>query len=260
MTERRIEVEAEVRAERERVWEAWADPAEIARWFVDEARGRLDRDDAVTWIWRDFGLEVRSRVARIEPGRRFVLHTPLPDGGVRVLDVELTSAEGGKTRIRVVETGFGSDAEAEGSADGWPAALGVLGHYLERGSGSERNTFLLVAPTDLAPAETRRALRTADGLSEWLTLSGEFRAEGEPFRLELVSGGTITGVVLATTPSNAAVTWHEIDGTLELMGFEAPGGGRFLGLRASSWGDPPRPLDRERAELQAALDRLTTPA
>jgi hypothetical protein len=164
------------------------------------------------------------------------------------------------TRIRVVESGFDSDAEADGAADGWPVALAVLGRYLTRHAGSARQGFLLLAPTTLTPETARRALRSPDGLSEWLTVSGGLGAEGEPFRLELAAGGTITGIVLAATPSNVAVTWDEIGGVLELMAFEASDGSRFLGLRASSWVDPLRPLDREKAELQAALDRLSRPA
>ena len=259
MEDRRVEAEATVEATPERVWEAWASPRHIARWFVDEAKGTIGRSRSVTWIWREFGLEVVYEVVEVEPRKRLVLRASMPDGRAHEIETTLVAEDGGRTTIRVVQSGFEpgeeGDEAAEAGRSGWVLALAVMREYVEKHWGEERGGLLLMRPTRIALTELRRLLRTEAGLSLWLTRAGALREEGSAVALRLRGGGEITGRVLRVTRDEAAVSWEEVNGVLELKTF--PGDrGRTAALRVTCWGDPPASLEREQRALEAALDRL----
>lgn len=50
-----VEKEIAIDATPKEVWEAWAEPEGIARWFVDRAEGRMEAEATVTWIFETFG-------------------------------------------------------------------------------------------------------------------------------------------------------------------------------------------------------------
>lgn len=260
MGDRNIEVEAVVGAPAERVWRAWTSPDHLARWFVDEAKGRIGKDRKVTWIWKEFGLEVEYEVVEVEAGRRIVLRAAAPGGGTHTVETTFLESAPGRTTIRVVQSGFEpapeGDDDAEAARSGWALATAVLGEYVENHWNEKRNGLLAMRPTRLSTDDLRHLLRSESGLSRWLTRSGSVGKEGDPVRLRLRRGGELTGRVLRRTRDEAAITWEEIGGVLELKGF--PGaGGRVAALRVTCWGDPPASLERERESLSGAMDRLT---
>ena len=59
---RQLVVEMRTRATPEEVYEAWANPEEIARWFVDKARGSDEVGSTFTWIFEKFGYEIPYEV------------------------------------------------------------------------------------------------------------------------------------------------------------------------------------------------------
>lgn len=259
MEDRLVEAEATVEATPERVWEAWASPKHIARWFVDEAKGTIGRSRSVTWIWREFGLEVIYDVVEVEARERLVLRTSMPDGPAHELVITVAPEDGERTKIHVTQSGFEpgeeGDEAAEAGRSGWVLALAIMREYVERHWGEERGGLLLMRPTRIALAELRRLLRTEAGLSLWLTRAGAVREEGSPVALRLRGGGEITGRVLRVTRDEAAVSWEEVNGVLELKTF--PGDrGRTAALRVTCWGNPPASLERERRTLDTALERL----
>lgn len=254
MSDERLEVDIDIQAPPDRVWEAWADPVRLASWFVDKARGRVGESESVTWIWEEFGLEVEYEVAEVEPGRRFELRAWGP-GGVRATETVLVGEAGGTTRVRVMETGFG-DAEAEGIESGWQLALAALKVYVEEYYDRAGRSVLVMAGTGAGPERVRGMHRTAEGLARWLGIGGPLPEAGAPVALVDPDGVRITGRVLRHTTTETSLRWQEIAGVLELKQFPGPGG-RMVALRALSWApDGAVDLATIREVLSRALDRL----
>ncbi len=239
----RVEHEARVGAEAERLWSAWADPARIAGWFVERAVGRAEEGGRVTWAWDRFGLEVEQEVLVADAPGRLVLRSPQPGGGASVLEITL-EADGGETVVRVVQSGFGEGPEAEaarkGAEGGWVLALAMLGHYVERWYGRTKAEVVVMRPVSVGCEGVAPHYRDPSRLSEWLALEGR----------------SITGPVLAEAGPERLRVWEEIDGTLELKAFPRSEGGCTVGVRAMSWKLSRGEIDRLEPGLAAALDRL----
>ena len=94
--------------------------------------------------WHEHGT-FHSRVEAIEPGRRFAFRGSIVpdeaprDGNTTLVEFTL-SPEGSGTRLRVVESGFGSldmpeaerASQVEGNIKGWQGAFATLEDYLTR--------------------------------------------------------------------------------------------------------------------------------
>jgi uncharacterized protein YndB with AHSA1/START domain len=140
------EVRAEVRtpASPEEVWQAWADPRHLERWFPDRASGEALEGATFTYWWDRFGLEIPYRVLAAEPGERPALHGEL-GGRTGILEVVIEK-QGGETVIRLVNSGFretdGWEDEYEGVASGWRDAQGLdrrRGRALPAGADRRRD-------------------------------------------------------------------------------------------------------------------------
>jgi uncharacterized protein YndB with AHSA1/START domain len=241
-------------------WEAWADAEKIAGWFVDRATGEGKAGGIMTWFFDDFGYQLPYQVVASVPGELFVLKWQPPQGDPGILEVTL-SREGGETLVRLVNSGFREgaqwDEEYEGVNSGWRTALAVLKHYLENYFGRARKTLLIVRPASFEYAQLRGYFHEEAKLAEWLVTSGSVGDTGEACQLALRGGGSLTGRVLATTKSEAALSWREFGGTLELKAFSM-GPHRMAGVRAMSWTSDAPGLARTKAQLQAAVERLAT--
>lgn len=243
----RIEADIAVNGPPEMVWEAWANPVHLARWFVDEARGRIGEDERVTWIWEQMGVELEYEVVAAEPGRRFELRAGTPDGGTRITEVALGSDEDGATRVRVAESGFGVDAGAVRS--GWKMALGLLKVYVEDYWDWDVRSVVVMGKAEGTPDEILALQRTADGLDRWLDIDGALPEEGERVRLDFEEGLVLEGRVLRRTALETSLTWPWIQGVLEIKQFPVPDG-RAAALRAFTWADE---SEVDLAALQEAL-------
>ena len=253
-------VEMRTQATPEEVYEAWANPEEIARWFVDKARGKAGVGSIFTWIFEKFGYEIPYEVVAAEPGRRFALGGEAPGSGPFLLEVKI-EREGGETVVTLVNSGFldGSqwDEELEGIASGWTNALATLKLYLERYRGRNKTTILAMKKAgDYDYGQLLPYYATAEGLNGWLTTSAEIGGVGEPCSLRFSSGRTLTGRLLAKTAWEVALSWDEIHGMLELKGFRFPGAGRVVAARVLSWGMPEELAPALERELENALEKL----
>jgi uncharacterized protein YndB with AHSA1/START domain len=74
--ERAIRAEIRTTASPDLAWQACADPTQLAKWFVDAARGKAKAGGTITWVWEEFGLEVPYEVREADPPQRLVLATP----------------------------------------------------------------------------------------------------------------------------------------------------------------------------------------
>jgi uncharacterized protein YndB with AHSA1/START domain len=137
----RIEQEVLIDAPLEVVWKVVTEPEHVAGWFSDEAVIDLRPGGEATLTWHEHGT-FRGRVERVEPPSLVAFTWARPAGEEPRADnstlVEFTlSEEDGRTRLRVVESGFrklhGTDEEkakyAEGNTEGWRQELGELVVY-----------------------------------------------------------------------------------------------------------------------------------
>ncbi|HUF51650.1 MAG TPA: SRPBCC domain-containing protein, partial [Longimicrobiales bacterium] len=133
---RQAEAELRTTASPDEAYAAWADPAGIAAWFVDAARGEAVAGGTMIWEWKDFGIEVPYRVLEADPGWRLVLAGPENVAPAGMIEITITR-DGGTTVLRVVNSGFLDEAVwddvFEDTRLGWIGALALLQQYLERG-------------------------------------------------------------------------------------------------------------------------------
>lgn len=216
-----------IEAPPERVFDAWADPEEIARWYVERQVGDPRADGRIVWFitCEDLDGEGEPLAVRIvERGRRLVLENvgPEPWRGT-VMDLELVP-EGSGTRVAIEQRGFSEPLRefAPVVASGWACTLAILREYLERHAGEPRRTAEAKREASPDPAAVAEALASADAIARW---AGE-----APER------------VLATTPHGAVVTFPGRPGVFTLMGF----GGATVWY--TGWGEDDLAAAKERAE------------
>jgi len=257
----RDEREVRIRARPEQVWRAWADPEIIRQWFADDAEGRAEPGGTIIHRFPHFGFEHFYEVLEADPPQRLLLRADL--GGGEMLQEILIESRGGETVLRLVHSGFAAgdedpsrQEELEGIDSGWRLALAVLRHYLENHFGRERRTLFVLQPASFSYDDLPAFYRSAEGLAGWLTRSGSIGATGERSDLVLRNGALLDGVTLEWTGREAAVSWEQVSGVVELKAFGSSPERRLLAVRLNSWGEAaPLPLDE--TWLHECLGRLS---
>ena len=252
------EREIRISADPERVWEAWAEPEHVRRWFSDDAHGRLEPGGELVHEFDGHGAH-RYTVVEVEAPRRLVLEGEMEGRAFRQ-EVEIRR-EGGTTVLKLVHSGFGpSDPDSEivqGIDSGWTMALALLKHYVEHHFGRDKVMISAFRP---ARFEYDRLLRDwyrdGAGLKRWLTVDGGSLRRGEEVELRLRDRRPLSGSVLALTDHEISVSWEEVEGVLELKAFGSGPEARILGTRLVTWSDDPERVGELAAELEAAVDRL----
>jgi uncharacterized protein YndB with AHSA1/START domain len=135
--------EIEIAAPPADVWRALTEGEELARWFAVAAEVVPGEGGCWKVSWDESPLMELGRFVVWQPDK----HLRLGSSGDRddhysklVQDFELVALDGGtRTLLRVVTSGFGSDAswddEFEGTKNGWAVFVRNLRHYLERHRG-----------------------------------------------------------------------------------------------------------------------------
>ncbi|MCU0867796.1 MAG: SRPBCC domain-containing protein [Planctomycetes bacterium] len=153
---RSVQVEVEVPGTPEQVWQAIASGPGISAWFVPtQLDGRAGGSLAL-----DFGggMVSSAKIVDWQPPRRFVAEdTSWLQGGPPVAtEWSVESRGGGKCIVRVVHSLFAStdqwDDQLGSTENGWPGYFRVLRHYLTHHRGEPSASFVLMAPTTVAPA------------------------------------------------------------------------------------------------------------
>jgi uncharacterized protein YndB with AHSA1/START domain len=254
-------IRAEIRtsATPEQAYDAWADPEKIAHWFPDRAEGKAEPGATITWIFEKFNYRIPYEVLIAQPAEKFAIQwNPPPGMNAGVLEVTI-SKEGGETVIRLVNSGFREGAEwneeFEGTDSGWRMALALLKHYLENYYGTSRASFLVMRPAEFSFDQAVQFQRTAAGLEQWLTKSGEYGEVGESFALELMEGGKASGRALAKTKRETTLGWDEIRGVLELKAFSM-GPQKMLCVRGCGWGLSAEKAKELEGQMERAVERL----
>lgn len=117
------------------VWEAFADPEQIRRFWLAHSSGRLDAGAVVTWQFKVADAQARVEVVEARPGE--VLDLRWDDGQPVRISFDDHPA-GTVVTVRVTE--FGGDtpaANAVESMSGFTLVLASLKLYLEHGLEGE---------------------------------------------------------------------------------------------------------------------------
>lgn len=144
MIPNQVERETLIEAPVEVVWGVVTEPAQISRWFSDAAQLDLRPGGEGVLSWENHG-SVRLRVERVERPHLFSFRWAYPEGAEPREDnsmlVEFTlTDEGGRTRLRVVESGLATVDWPEeeklryldSHTRGWERHLGGLSEYMTR--------------------------------------------------------------------------------------------------------------------------------
>jgi uncharacterized protein YndB with AHSA1/START domain len=252
-----MEMGIRIRARREHVYEAWADPEKISQWFTDRAEGVARTGATITWIFDQFGYVIPYHVVDATPGDRFAIGGQLKDRPPFLLEVTLEQ-EGGETVVHLVNSGFlegGTfDEEYEGVRSGWALSLELLKIYVESHYGEPKRALFVMREAVFRFEDLTRFYTTASGLEAWLAQEAE--VDGPSLRLSLQEGGALTGRRLVATAREAAFTWNELPGVLELKAFAMGPAGRRLGVRVVAWGGALERLAALQGPFERALERL----
>jgi hypothetical protein len=117
--------------------------------------------------------------------------------------------QGGKTMLRLVDSGFGPEAEWDDEFDsisrGWKYELRGLRHYLARHRATPRRVAWALAKTSLPAKECYRRLMGPRGLVRGGSVEG--LREGDGYRIVGATGDVFEGVVYThDAPSDFAGT------------------------------------------------------
>lgn len=263
---RRFEMSIDIDAPADAVWSALTEAKELTRWFPLEAKVIPGEGGSMYWGWGgDWGGE--SKIQAWEPDRRLKLVETRQgfdaDGkpldrpcGNRDLIVEVTlESHAGKTRVRLVHSGFGSgadwDDELDGVSNGWQIELRGLKDYVEKYRGRDRLFAWARASSELPQDEAWARLTGPDGVNLHSGPTGYTLHVG-PQRF---AGGTVLAI-----PNDFAGRVDNSSATIRVGTFR--GGGRTgLMLVFTSYDQADKHFLRViETEGQALLDRLSTAA
>ena len=241
-----IDTSIRLNASPQKVWEAWADPQQIANWFVDRAEGDARPGGTMKWFFEAFNLALDVPIVESQPGRTFVTGggpQPGPDGLPYLMEITIRK-DGNATVMNLVNSGFSEAPEKNGSfrdtESGWKCALATMQVWLEQYPLLRRRREIVMRP-HTHDAQRRHSLySTAEGRRQWL-------APDLPTDGEILNTGT---EVLLTWPAQRAL--------LGLKSFDM-GPQQVVALDLSQWSEGgDRASDETKARLNRALDRLIT--
>lgn len=230
-----------------KAWEAWADPQQIANWFVDRASGEAKAGATMKWFFDAFGYELPVPIIEAEPGRTFVTGggpQPGPDGLPYLMEITIKK-DGDATVMNLVNSGFSEKPEKDGAfrdtASGWTCALATLKVWIERYPNLRRRRVILMRQAAHTPERLHSLYATVDGRRQWL--GPEIPVDGE---------------TLADTGTEVLLDWPAERAALGLKSF-AMGPQQMVALDLSQWSESGADItDESRARLERALDRLLT--
>ena len=216
----RVEVELEINASIEQVWQAIATADGISSWLMPTDLAAPDGGEIVFHMGPEH--DSRGTVTAFEPPRRFAyaedwaaLSGQDPTGVTPLVTEFLVEARsGGTCHVRVVTSAFGSGAEWENEffqemADGWVPMLDNLRLYVESFPGQTATTMWVDAPSTSTPEALLDLVRDRLGVS---TVGDAVTTRG------------VTASVERSIPRHVLLrTTEPVAGFLSFMGVGRPG-------------------------------------
>ena len=257
---RTIVKEIEVAAPLEVVWKALTDGTELARWFPLEASFEPRVGGNVRLSWGP-EFEATSPLTIWEPNKRFGWESATPSGNPLTMEYSV-EARGGKTLVRVTQSGFSSgsewDEEFFDSTDyGWGFMLFNLREYLERHAGQPRLVAWPRVPVEMAREIIYERLAGTNGIFAEGSL-GKLR-EGATYSLRTSTGDVWSGrVAFIMPPRGFCVTIDSLNGALAWLTIEGAGGTFEAQLWFSTYGLPQERVTQLETQWAAQMKKILT--
>lgn len=252
---RSIVQEIEIDAPIEAVWKAITEAKEITRWLSEEARVTPGVGGNYWVSWGE-GQAGDSSIEVWEPGRRLRLRN-LPAKkaedpctqydeqaaqSTTMIQEFTIESRGGKTVLRLVDSGIPDSKEWEGFYDGktrgWDMFFRGLRHYLEKHPGEPRKNIVdFRSIKDDMNTAWKKLTGTAG-----LAASGSFvdLAEGMRYSVTTSLGDALTGEVLINLPPKTlSLTVENLNDALLSATFEQMGGINYFYLTLAMFGMEP---------------------
>jgi uncharacterized protein YndB with AHSA1/START domain len=253
---KKIDLTIEIDAPPEAVWEAISSAEELQRWFPLNAEIEPGEGGTVTIDW---GPDIRGTgdIEVWDEGRRLV-YVERPwgeesaedgqdDEAVRVAVDYTIEGSGGKTTLRMVNSGFSADADWDEYIDtldsGWRYFLYNLKHYLEHHRGTARRMVWDRRKISIPKKDAWPVLFGGEGLAR-LALPAK---EGAPMRLWSGHSGVVT---MVASPTHLAGRCDELNKALLFVELEPGAPPYSVGVWLSLYGVD----DEQAAALDASLE------
>jgi uncharacterized protein YndB with AHSA1/START domain len=255
---RTIVKEIEVVAPVEAVWKALTDGTELARWFPLEASVEPGVGGNVRLSWGP-AFEATAPLTIWEPNKRYVLEQAAPSGNPVTVEYSI-EARGGKTLVRVTQSGFSAgsewDEEYFGSTNyGWGFMLFNLREYLERHAGQARLVAWPRVQVEMARELIYEMMAGPDGIfAEGVV--GKLR-EGATYSLRTMTGEVWSGrVAFIMPPRGFCVTVESLNDALAWLTIEGAGGTYEAQLWFSTYGVPQQRVTQLETQWNAQLQKI----
>ncbi len=241
----------------ETVWDAWTDPERLGHWLCDSATGWPAQGSTLKLTWARFGFTIDYFIVEVERLKRVVLRAQIPGIGYQFMGVTLTR-RGVQTNISLKETvhdGCTPDEKME-SESAWDCNLAVLKLYVEKYFGRPRSTFFALLAAPFGYEQIKPHFTEADKIEQWLGTDVTFGEQGQPYKLTLDDGQTMSGTVLCLTTHEAVLSWDQLDGYLELKAIPVEPGKKAICLRGGGYGLSAEKAQEVEKMLESACIRL----
>lgn len=255
-----LEQGIEIDAPADVVWRALTEAEELIRWFPLAAEVEPGGGGRIWLSWGP-GVEGEAPITVWEPDERLQWMEPAPEGGIRVAVDFHIEGSGGRTVVRVVETGFGSEVPWDGEyvplkSSGWRYFLYNLKHYLERHRGRPRRLVHVRPEVEHPPEEAFRRVLGPNGLAAQGDALLE-RDEGADYEVVTSGGQPLAGrVILRVVPIHFAATVANLDDALLFLEMEPTRRGCRPALWLSLYGATAEKADTLQESLEATYARL----
>lgn len=232
---RSIERELFINARPEQVFEAFTEAEQIMRWFAPLVRSEPGVGGFINLRWDKESFNKDCEILEWEPGRHLLMTWYAGPGGEHNLPVALDLIdEDGGTRLRLVQSGFLTDASWDDEYDshgrGWSYELRSLKYYLEHQYGRARSFVLARIPVDGRLPSAWPSLLGDDGAFAFTDRGGR---RGE---LRLPDGRvTPAQVILELAGTDFVAVADVLDGGLFRFALETFSGQPELWVWAFSW-------------------------
>jgi uncharacterized protein YndB with AHSA1/START domain len=233
---RSVEVEFEVEATPEQVWQAIATGEGVSSWLMPATLETRDGKPSALKMSFGPGMEASSRVTTYDAPRLFALEADsmMPGSPPIAAEWRIEAQKGGTCKVRLVQSLFASTDEWDGQLEvlegGWSGFLATLKLYLKHFPGMPSTLNKFMVPTSGTEAEVWAKLTSTLGLDK--TGQRWSSNHGAP---------ALTGVLeyLCEEPFDALVRLESPGPGIAAFGTVNMGGPTMVGMNLYTYGDQP---------------------
>lgn len=251
--EHRIIKEIEIAASVDDVWKALTDGHELTRWLALEARVKPGVGGTMFLSWGP-DCEGEAPIVAWEPGKKFATQEPMS-----LIEWTL-EARGGKTLLRLVQSGFSGEADWENeyfdsTNYGWGFMLAGLKLILERHRHEERVVAWPRVRTALSREDAYRKIFSANGI---FTQDPKSNLQpGKSYALKTATNENYSGKVEFVWENRGfCVTVRELNDSLFWLTLEGTPGKIEVQIWLSAFGVPEEQVSAFSKSWEAQLQKL----